>query len=410
MSSGVFSSWPERRDVASLLAINLETHENRRRATTLALALIFLLISARWEYLGPDRELTLAQLQQIFSHPPAGHVLGFAGLAALAVFLWARRPFPPLSPAAQVLAVGVAWCGLSVLWSADPWLSGLRLVGLLAYVACAVGLAGNLSVAELRRVARDGSGTLVLMACFLEAVSAASSPQPIFPERLSGPFHPNTFGALCATWLLSLAPDWRWSGSSRAFSLLALLALLLSGSRASFVACALSLGIFLYFSSARRRWLGVALVLPAVLWPALKRPNLEILHLNGRVRIWEFLSDYVSKSPWLGYGYEGYWRPEMIDRVSRELRWPIPSAHSAPLEVLLASGVVGLGLVLAFVLVAAHAIFASESGEDRAYGLAILGLALSISVAESTFVKPYSFYGLLTTALLLSPRARPQPG
>jgi hypothetical protein len=100
----------------------------------------------------------------------------------------------------------------------------------------------------------------------------------------------------------------------------------------------------------------------------------------------------------------------MIDRVSRELRWPIPSAHSAPLEVLLASGVVGLGLVLAFVLVAAHAIFASESGEDRAYGLAILGLALSISVAESTFVKPYSFYGLLTTALLLSPRARPQPG
>jgi exopolysaccharide production protein ExoQ len=68
--------------------------------------------------------------------------------------------------------------------------------------------------------------------------------------------------------------------------------------------------------------------------------------LSGRAFIWPEVMYYVSRRPWLGYGYESFWTPGRIDAISDDLGWGLREAHNAYLEILLSLGLVGLTLTL----------------------------------------------------------------
>ena len=66
---------------------------------------------------------------------------------------------------------------------------------------------------------------------------------------------------------------------------------------------------------------------------------------NGRTGIWEDLSYYIDRRPFLGYGYAGFWTPAHINEISAEEKWGILDSHSAYLDYLLTLGAVGLAVI-----------------------------------------------------------------
>jgi O-antigen ligase len=71
--------------------------------------------------------------------------------------------------------------------------------------------------------------------------------------------------------------------------------------------------------------------------------------LTGRTDLWPYVWEMVEKRPWLGYGYEGFWRglsSEECTYVWRAVGWLPPHAHNGLLELLLAFGGLGTAIFL----------------------------------------------------------------
>lgn len=72
--------------------------------------------------------------------------------------------------------------------------------------------------------------------------------------------------------------------------------------------------------------------------------------LTGRTEIWKYVWDQIQQRPWLGYGYKGFWH--YLDGGSAYVNLAfgpygtsgVPHAHNGFLEILLATGVLGLSV------------------------------------------------------------------
>ena len=67
---------------------------------------------------------------------------------------------------------------------------------------------------------------------------------------------------------------------------------------------------------------------------------------TNRTRIWQLVLDYIARRPWLGYGYESFFRANSVDA---NLIWTVvgfktPHAHNSWLEIGLGMGVIGMGV------------------------------------------------------------------
>ncbi len=75
------------------------------------------------------------------------------------------------------------------------------------------------------------------------------------------------------------------------------------------------------------------------------------LELNGRFPIWSLMLEQAWKSPWLGYGFAGFWTSDASDPIF-SLSWASLAreagvrfnSHNGYLELLLQLGLVGLTL------------------------------------------------------------------
>ena len=71
--------------------------------------------------------------------------------------------------------------------------------------------------------------------------------------------------------------------------------------------------------------------------------------LSGRVEIWHAVWPFVMQRPWLGWGYEAFWRgwtgPSY--QVSAAVHFLVFHAHNGYLDLWLQTGIVGLGLFAA---------------------------------------------------------------
>jgi O-antigen ligase len=82
------------------------------------------------------------------------------------------------------------------------------------------------------------------------------------------------------------------------------------------------------------------------------------LTLTGRVPIWLACLDMLARRPWLGYGYNGFWKgsqdlfadfPEATEVYNRVI-WEAPHAHNGLIEVGLDGGIVAVTLMLLLLL------------------------------------------------------------
>ena len=124
----------------------------------------------------------------------------------------------------------------------------------------------------------------------------------------------------------------------------------------------------------------------------------ESEQLTGRIPLWEYTMEEISKRPWTGYGFNSYWTEDALDNATYELEWAVPNAHNSFIEMALSLGLIGVLLLIAAGVLGMLAMATGRvRRRDPAYaflfGLAIFGMFNCFM--ESYMVAPFNFHPLL---------------
>jgi exopolysaccharide production protein ExoQ len=125
--------------------------------------------------------------------------------------------------------------------------------------------------------------------------------------------------------------------------------------------------------------------------------------LTGRIPLWGVVLRSISRRPFLGYGYAGFWKgmhgPSAYVRES--VGWDVPHAHNGFLDVWLDLGAVGLilfSMLLFTSFLRAVRTFRDGHGYDSLWPLMVLSCMLLFNLTESTALLPNSLYWILLVA------------
>ena len=136
--------------------------------------------------------------------------------------------------------------------------------------------------------------------------------------------------------------------------------------------------------------------------------------LSGRIPLWSIIWPWVEARPLLGYGYMAYWRPDaeyvLAMAYNPKLFFSPFYSHNGVLEVLLAVGFIGLGLLVAGILGSVIALLRTiRTSADQRVATCILILVvglLAMNFTESFFLARSSITWTFFVALLTNARRR----
>lgn len=298
--------------------------------------------------------------------------LAIAATGGLA-FVFARKtPLSGPSLPGFLLFAFVGLCFVSVLWAQDRGMCVRRLFVLGLCVAGALGVARRLTLKELCLIALAVSSSLVILGVGCELMLGTFRPWS-GEYRFSGTVHPNTQGAylavMCFSALCLALTDRPRRGLYWSLLAISLVLLVLTKSRTSTAGVLGTLGmIWLVMSCNRVRVyvpaLAATLAAAGLLLLLMSGADADALlakiafmgrqedteSFSGRTTIWPVVTYYIDRQYWLGYGYESFWTPSIIEDVTAECQWPVREAHSAYLDMMLSLGLIGLLLYCSTVL------------------------------------------------------------
>lgn len=120
--------------------------------------------------------------------------------------------------------------------------------------------------------------------------------------------------------------------------------------------------------------------------------------LTGRTDLWPAVLDMISKHPWLGYGYSGFWLSSEADNVWRAIQWEAPNAHNGFLDLWLELGLLGL---LTFLFGFLNALFKGmkwfqiSQTTEGTWPLVFLSYIVISNFSESSLLGSNSFFWVL---------------
>lgn len=131
------------------------------------------------------------------------------------------------------------------------------------------------------------------------------------------------------------------------------------------------------------------------------------LSFSGRSRLWEPSLDFISREPWLGYGYRALFSgpsPETLD-LWREMGFQASHSHNGPLEVTLGIGVIGLALFfVVYLATLTSALRYLKKYDVAVFAFAFLMLQLMVSFVEPVFLRDWLSVLVICRILLLKMR------
>jgi O-antigen ligase len=134
--------------------------------------------------------------------------------------------------------------------------------------------------------------------------------------------------------------------------------------------------------------------------------------LTGRTEIWSAVNRLSAERPMLGYGYGAFWEKDSAPAVliRHQLRWLVPSAHNAWMDVLIQLGRVGLWLSVALAAIVALATLIRGGGVRDGYWAALIVATFLVrSYSESIFLAFNNLEWVLfvtASTILLMPKER----
>ncbi len=140
----------------------------------------------------------------------------------------------------------------------------------------------------------------------------------------------------------------------------------------------------------------------------------SILSLDGRTQLWTVLWEAVTVHPWLGYGYESFWRSQSdwIALSQTQSGWQAAGSHNGYLEALLSMGAVGLLIfLLCLWTMLVRGFKQAIAGSNAAAFAVLVGLALVVQNVTEPFVfRSGALFTALTVYayLAVTPSRRPE--
>lgn len=269
----------------------------------------------------------------------------------------------------MMLGLGyVGWAISSALWSVDPGISSKRLIVFFINIVFIYALARCASMLEIALFGFTCTGTVALISLgvdiFVQHSFAPFDPDYRFMGVMTANFQAMNLVVclLCGLTVLQRRPKWLiWTTP-----LLALFVVLLVLTRArvgSFLCIGLTAfmlvraaKLYLQPQTRARAALGVALVLVFAAALAIAHSGTgavtEILmmgrkdtqntaSLSNRAPLWSELMESFAEHPVLGFGFEAFWSPERVEKISFDQGWMVPHAHNTYLDQALSLGVIG---------------------------------------------------------------------
>ena len=267
------------------------------------------------------------------------------------------------------LACFVGFAFLSVIWSSDAELTFRRSS---EYLIFCIGAAAAGRILGLRGVVWLGflgSTGYLLIGLISEVVLGTFHPFS-FDYRFCGTLHPNHQAWNCILLLISgsaLLSQIRnfWRTAYFMAMTLAVVCLFLTKSRTSLVCGALALMFYWVGRLSRKQKLALGLTGTIILVGVLFAETLvsgvtsqldrmllagrdadTYQNFSGRIPLWKVCMGYVGVRPHAGYGFDSFWTPDHIRKVSAKEGWTVPISHNDFIELMLGLGVIGLTLYL----------------------------------------------------------------
>jgi O-antigen ligase len=297
------------------------------------------------------------------------------GLGLMCIMSTARQNVDWRQPLLLLCAVYVGWCAISMLWSVEPMQTFRKLAILGLMLGGAFGVASRFDLEDIIWIAFFALAGFVGLGLLAEVALGTFRPWRS-DYRFAGTCHPNDQGLQCA--LLALAAGFAaWNDRDRpwvrrAVIALALIGLALSKSRTTLLALvvAAAIGVVLR-SRGVQRWLVLATCLTVLSVGGIlstfvsvaaldqtadvaamgRRENVN--SLTGRLPLWHELWKAADERLLTGHGYGAFWGEKNVLKYSEIFAWHIPHGHNAYLDLVLAVGVIGGVLYIAWVLATA---------------------------------------------------------
>lgn len=338
----------------------------------------------------------------------------FLSLAATGVLLLLTSHSRPMITGVLglMLTGAVVWSFVSMGWADDRALAFKRLMVLGFCLLGAMGLASRFNLTDLCKATLWITSIYAAIGIGAEIMHGNFRPWS-GGYRFAGTMHPNgqalNCGAMTIAGFLLRRGDAHRRLSMFMF-LAGLFCLVLTKSRTATGGTLIAIGILWSMKrSIETRWIALIatawLVITGVMVGMLANSSggftnavnmgreSETAAGNGRYPIWTTCWDMVGSRAPIGFGYECFWLPERIEFVSWTVGWPLSSAHSTYLEVVLSIGIVGLLLYLAAIGLGLAASFerhrsTAEIGAGFLFGVLLLGAIQGLM--ESGFSSPTS--------------------
>jgi exopolysaccharide production protein ExoQ len=267
----------------------------------------------------------------------------------------------------------VGWAMLSIFWSNDAPLTLRRVVTLVCSFVGVLGIARTYRALDMCWLAFVFTLAMVVLGVLAEVTLGTFRPWES-GYRFAGLVHPNTQGVELSILIFTSFLLRRQYPNLRLFlgtvMAAAIVGLIMTKSRTSAACCligfialwALNTSFRVKVVTAAALIMAGSLFMGALLTMGVDDPDgfANVLRmgreegpgsLTGRIPIWITLTEDIAKRPWTGFGFNSYFDDDVLAYIAEEHEWAVPNAHNAYLETVLNTGYIGLGLLLATLLV-----------------------------------------------------------
>ena len=350
----------------------------------------------------------------------------------LVLALTPRRTFRAIVRSPIVVAFSMLVVA-SYVWSGYPESTRVDAVSFLLSTIIGIFLATRLQATQFIR-ALSWALTIAVVASMLWALAIPAYGTDQLGNWIGVFNHKNRLGAVMSlaalVWANRLFYEKRNRITSVTMLALSLGMLVMSNSKTALAILLITIMVILLAPTVRRMNWGTVGMSWIVIWTlgplavALTLANLDYITgwlgrdstLTGRTGIWQAVVASIGESPLLGYGYAGYWHgPEGPARAAIMANggYPLTHAHNGFLDVALATGLVG---VILMVVVFAGALWNAiqailrDPTSHSVFQWSFVLFLLTYNLFESNLIEHNSIWWILLvycTIAPLSPSDRP---
>jgi exopolysaccharide production protein ExoQ len=344
-----------------------------------------------------------------------GDYIAQIALIAVGVYalgaLWSSgvKRLSPRGYLGMLLVAFVMWSVASVAWADDPSLAIRRIIELLICCIVAIAVSSLYSLEEIMVFAALTSGIYLLIGVTVE-LAYGSFHLLSSDYRFSGTLQANHQAWNCAILCMACAVLSRTCVKHRVLARLGFLCglsfLLMTRSRTGAAACAVALiayGIIALPGVQKAAFslmasIGAIVVfimsggaLSKTLFAMSLMGRAGTTDMSGRTPMWQMCYRYIVERPLTGYGYDAFWSPAHVVKVSSEQGWNISVGHSVYLDTMLGVGAIGLIILVLIMMLAmrrAFTLFVISRHEAHLFALMLLLFVAIDSMTESIFYYP----------------------